>query len=52
MIQSVDDAEKALQDHKADLIYFGRPLLLRPMMLLEAAKTHCPELIPFQYERG
>jgi NADPH2 dehydrogenase len=52
MILSLADAEKALQDGKADLIYFGRPLLLHPMMLLEGAKTDCPELIPFQYERG
>jgi len=52
LITSIDDAEKALEEGKADLIYFGRPLLLRPFLVLEAAKKYKPELIIPQYERG
>ncbi len=52
LILSVEDAEKALIEDKADLIYFGRPLLLRPLLILEAAKKYAPELVIPQYERG
>lgn len=52
LISSVEDAEVALEENKADLIYFGRPLLLRPFLLLEAAKKYRPDLVIPQYERG
>jgi len=52
LVTNVEDAEKALQEGKADLIYFGRPLLLRPFLLLEAAKKYQPDLVIDQYERG
>ncbi len=52
LINSIEEAEQALAKEKADLIYFGRPLLLRPFIVLEAAKTYAPELVIPQYERG
>lgn len=52
LITTVEDAETALAQNKADLIYFGRPLLLRPFLLLEAAKKYRPDLVIPQYERG
>lgn len=52
LITSVEDAEAALQRGQADLIYFGRQLLLRPFLLLEAAKKYRPDLMLTQYERG
>lgn len=52
LINSIEDAEAALQSGKADMIYFGRPLLLRPYLILEAAKKYRPDLVIPQYERG
>lgn len=52
LINSVEDAEAALERNQADLIYFGRPLLLHPFLLMEAAKKYQPELVISQYERG
>ena len=52
LIRDAEAAEQALVKGAADLIYFGRPLLLRPFLLLEAAKKYRPDLVIYQYERG